>query len=487
MNGFFSRENFPTLRAFARALISVPKYMWRGTAWTFRKTYKFTLGTLVVLLIVHSVAAVVNGRRLEAALNEIKAKGQPVSMVELGLPKVADEENAAVIYAKAFEAMEALKSSDGHRNNALDDFSIAKDRAEDPELWNSARLELKRYEKVFALAEEAASRPKCQFPVNWEDGAGVMFPHLAKVRRLAQVLCADALVKARDGKMDEAIRSLETAFRMSDSISAERTFISQLVRIAVIVITTNSLRQVIAEGNISEAQANHLYRLMADMELSTDYVRAMEGERTFGISMFDYARRNLSVMSDPGCFIPQSRPHIGWKLLEQIWRPTSYADEMCYLRFMDMTIELSARPYRESQPELAALSEGSDFPRWAIMSRIVTPVFSRARARLDDARAELDGSRIVLALKVHKNRHGSYPETLDQLREKVGWEIPADVFSGKDFVYRREGNGFLLYSIGRDLKDDGAEIATEPTPDEPADYTSWKGARVRDIIWRFDR
>jgi len=33
----------------------------------------------------------------------------------------------------------------------------------------------------------------------------------------------------------------------------------------------------------------------------------------------------------------------------------------------------------------------------------------------------------------------------------------ADLFSGKDFVYRRDGEEFTLYSIGPDLKDDGGK------------------------------
>jgi len=39
-----------------------------------------------------------------------------------------------------------------------------------------------------------------------------------------------------------------------------------------------------------------------------------------------------------------------------------------------------------------------------------------------------------------------------------GRPLPTDPFSGKPFVYRREGAGFLIYSWGPNLKDDGGKV-----------------------------
>ncbi len=36
-----------------------------------------------------------------------------------------------------------------------------------------------------------------------------------------------------------------------------------------------------------------------------------------------------------------------------------------------------------------------------------------------------------------------------------GLPTPDDVFSGRPFVYRRKGDGFVLYSVGPNLGDDG--------------------------------
>ena len=66
----------------------------------------------------------------------------------------------------------------------------------------------------------------------------------------------------------------------------------------------------------------------------------------------------------------------------------------------------------------------------------------------------------------------------DQLRQALEWETPEDPFSGKDFVYRRDDKGYLLYSLGSDLDDDGGK---------PPKYLSGSGTFDGDRAWRVAR
>ena len=40
-------------------------------------------------------------------------------------------------------------------------------------------------------------------------------------------------------------------------------------------------------------------------------------------------------------------------------------------------------------------------------------------------------------------------------------ELPVDPFSGNPLIYRADGDDFILYSVGTDLKDDGGVVATK--------------------------
>jgi len=69
----------------------------------------------------------------------------------------------------------------------------------------------------------------------------------------------------------------------------------------------------------------------------------------------------------------------------------------------------------------------------------------------------------------YKHRFGAYPGSLDVLRSKLKVDVPVDPMSGKDFVYKRQGDGFLLYSIGANMRDDGGKSVTYPYGKDPDD------------------
>lgn len=115
--------------------------------------------------------------------------------------------------------------------------------------------------------------------------------------------------------------------------------------------------------------------------------------------------------------------------------------------YMDRWAEISRQPYH------AAVT----LPR-----RPFDPVSRRAIPNLYMARlasAKRDALwRLVecrLALSAHRSEHGDLPESLDALVPHSLPELPEDPFAPRPLTYRREGAGYLLYSLGPDGDDDG--------------------------------
>jgi hypothetical protein len=91
------------------------------------------------------------------------------------------------------------------------------------------------------------------------------------------------------------------------------------------------------------------------------------------------------------------------------------------------------------------------------------------------AAAEIAGSRVFLALLAYKSRFGAYPKTLHDLKHKLGWKLPVDPFTGEDLIYKPHAHGFLLYSVGLNMKDDGG------TP------VARRGPEKGDVVWKMER
>jgi hypothetical protein len=86
-------------------------------------------------------------------------------------------------------------------------------------------------------------------------------------------------------------------------------------------------------------------------------------------------------------------------------------------------------------------------------------------AKYDQGLASESVCRLAAALRLHKIEHGAYPEKLAALVPDVLPKLPVDPFSGKDYVYRREGKGYIVYSVGQDGVDSGGKEDTPCTPD----------------------
>jgi hypothetical protein len=62
---------------------------------------------------------------------------------------------------------------------------------------------------------------------------------------------------------------------------------------------------------------------------------------------------------------------------------------------------------------------------------------------------------VVFALAAYRADHGAYPADLAALVPKHLAAIPEDLFSGGPIRYKRDGAGYVLYSVGPNGKDDG--------------------------------
>ncbi len=188
------------------------------------------------------------GRELEAKLAELKAQGMPLTLAEAAPKPVPDSQNAAVLYQKVFGEFSSpgymperrhIGGMTDEEHFVIVDYVTTTDtavKAQVREILN--RPEVKR---DLQIIRRASQRPYSVFPINWEGGAGALFPHFASLRGAAQMLRIQALVSADAGHLDEALDWCQVSLRMSEHVAAEPTLITQLVAIAIQAITFDAV------------------------------------------------------------------------------------------------------------------------------------------------------------------------------------------------------------------------------------------------------
>jgi RNA polymerase sigma factor (sigma-70 family) len=90
----------------------------------------------------------------------------------------------------------------------------------------------------------------------------------------------------------------------------------------------------------------------------------------------------------------------------------------------------------------------------------------RSADRSEQAQRNL---HLAFALAAYRGERGGYPEMLHALSPKYLEEVPTDLYSGKALIYRPSENGFLLYSVGVNGRDEGGHGPDDQPPgDDPS-------------------
>jgi hypothetical protein len=95
----------------------------------------------------------------------------------------------------------------------------------------------------------------------------------------------------------------------------------------------------------------------------------------------------------------------------------------------------------------------SKFNAPRMFASIMLPSASRALQIHNRLITRQRGTRTVLELFAHRDCSGAFPESLDAL----DGDFKIDPFSGQPFIYRPTADGFTLYSVGINRKDDGGQ------------------------------
>jgi hypothetical protein len=457
--------------------------------WTARWARPYLLGLGFLLLLLYVIANARAGQALGQELSLIRAQGEPISLREAAPPPVPDDQNAALVYQQAFERLPRLDRSPtvaepaGQHLARTDEQTITSFLSNDTRRQQTVTTEQLRQalagtESALALARTAAAMPRCRFPVNWEAGAGALFPHYPKLISLSQLLAAHAILASIDGSPADAVVDNQATVGIARHILTDHIMIGDLVAYRCLSMARNSLRRSMERAPLTEAQSRQLYEAWTAVDVQAPFAHTVETERCLGLWVFDATR------TDPGklaAFIGnEEQPITVPYRLGPLGEPLRKLDEVWYLRTMAREVE------RAKQPDLSHpvdRSHDPEYPWYAAVSRLMLPAFERITRKRDEAVAGQALTQWALALDVYQQRTGRYPDSLGEARERIDWNLPNDPLTGRSLLYRRQGSGYLLYSVGENRRDDQGhnwnareQSAAGPVSPDQDDIAWWFGS-----------
>jgi len=463
---------------------------WQGR---LRKTAITLLVIFVALAIPWTYFNIMLGIALEREIEQIRERGQPVTIEQAAPPMPPADENAAPIYNKIFRLEEwaftaEIENPEPDPTPSLlsqvpDEFSQARDH---PDQFDHPDEILRRamhdptLERIFSLLVEASQRPKCVFNIPWEDGPQALLPQMSMFRECARWLEVRIRLSGEDGKVADAAHWLTVGLRTTGHIRQDPSIIGQLVSYAVEDILLKAAREGPLKRNVPRDTARDLMGNTDVDDVAPAFDKCLVFERAWSYGVFDWVEefddppKTVAEILGSQVPVPEAYARI---YLSPIGVPIRKYDRLRYLRASTQTIEALSVPYRSIPDEFRNRKHAPEsHPLLVPIAGGLFPFYTGAAARRDASIARLDQFQIALMLNVHRQQHGGYPRTLDELAQAMDCQPPEDIFAGAPFHYRRDGGGYLLWSLGPDLKDDGGHGYQE-------EGYSWEHS---DIVWRVE-
>jgi hypothetical protein len=361
---------------------------------------------------------------------------------------------------------------------------------------------LKANDRPLAVAVEATRRPQYFSPLvpkQTKQGPGglltALLPGAQKCRGLAQALATRAMLRVGEGRHDEAWQDLLACHRLGRLVARGGTLIETLIGIAIDAVADSAdlayLQAAKLEARTIKDRLRDLRKLqpmppVADMMALTERFVFLDTVMTLNRSGINQLEA-LAVGK-----LPQPVAAEGKRPLENIdWDPALRNANRWFSR-VAAAMRLKDRSLREQhldriERELKQLKASAG--DWGTLARTVLAEGTPARARgkligdqllcllmpalrkVEEAhdRAEQlqHNLQVAFALAAYRREHGRYPKELAALAPDYLTTVPPDLFSGKALVYRPGKDGYLLYSVGVNGRDEqGRSYEDDPPGDD---------------------
>jgi hypothetical protein len=348
----------------------------------------------------------------------------------------------------------------------------------DLEAWlasNSGPLELVR---------QATARDQLYFPLvsasTPPNLAGVGFPSWSGYTHVPRALAMRAILKAARNDMQGAWGDVLTAHRVARLQDRSPSLIGRLVGHVADSIAAQVGIAFATRYPMPPAEAREILSKLVAIEPRGNVVDAFdEGDRFIGLDIVMMLSRWVAG-KDVG--LP-SLPSTGGRDLDwnQMLREmTTWYDAMVkplrLPRFHGR--EEAQKAFDEKRKEFQAdidgryrntfrmflLSHGGRLSQGALTEAVtnlmvamsIWSLSQRAEGE-DEVKMTFEIETLAVALACFHAEHGRWPAELKELCPSLLKAIPPDRFSEKPLVYRPSEKGYLLYSVGRNLRDDGGQ------------------------------
>jgi hypothetical protein len=364
-----------------------------------------------------------------AKVAAIRQRGQPTTLAELeqwGCPATTNE-NAGFVYQQAFAKLVRPSTNDSPKLPV--EGELAMPRRTNP-FSEDTRLLMQEFLATNSAAQMLLDRaerlPAAAYPHGTNELITAFFQDAAGVRAAARLLYLRAILAAEQNHPDEAVTALRGIIPLTRPLDCAPLVIKYLVKTAVESISVTAFERVVNRTTLTDAQLAGLDDLLRETEASDKLQDALIGERAFMLEGFKkppYSSSSVDLDKELSVVLQIIQDYVDavglayparWQALERL------------------------------EDQLPQLTNST------VLAAPLIPAIAGAVIKDVRHNAQLRVARAVIAVERERLKTHSLPGALPD-------GTPVDPVNGQPLRYKKLKTGYIIYSIGPDMHDDGGD------------------------------
>ena len=396
---------------------------------------------------------------LDARIEAHRKQGLPLNLEELnkwhGYPIKGP--NAAHAYIEAIDLFSKQKPDETPFRFLLRRVELPRSAPLPTELRQTINDFVRLNQSALKRLHEAALVKECRFPTDWRTGWNTYTMHRIGPVSGSKILNLEALKRAEDGEIEGALDSVEAAIAAANALSSETELAPQLARMLQLEESYLVLERILNRTKPTVALLDRIGKIPSVSKDIENLKRGFIGELCMGLAFFKLSAaekaaggsdKKPTFLEVAAFKLAKSAEH--WRqdrrLLTEVMLDSIDALELPNPERLERGKEIADRLHRIVPVEkyigtaLAHPSPHIIFGRQArheALVRMLKTVVAIERSRLKNNGIE------------------DPPDSLDELAPNYLDSIPMDPFDGAPLRYLRLPKGYMIYSIERNLTDDG--------------------------------
>ena len=307
---------------------------------------------------------------------------------------------------------------------------------------------------AFQKIDQAQQKTNCVFVTGLHFDS--LLPHAQSARQIARLAQLQLYFSGKKGDFDESEKAIRRTLRLSRDLRPRGVLISQLVSVAIDAVVLSSIQNfTLRQPGLKPQQCDRLLALLAEHE------KAAIDPNSEGLRMEYVMQRNTlddlqtgrvsldKITEDANAARLLRAGSVNWEG-ELTSCSRVYADALV----------VAARPYHEVL-RLDSVKKNLDLLKTqnVVVVRLLMPALDQFHEAVARDRARLACMQGLIAVRRNVLAHGTPPADLEiAVREAGLASVPTDPYSGQPIRFKVLNGKPIVYSVGRDQKDDGGAI-----------------------------